>query len=109
MPSARRALPHASLPLIKRGGSMCIYGVLTDTVLHLEKSRAEFDFNLFVHRGRRAATQEEAQAARTSVSGFVKASSAPPTSSRTRLPSATFEQGFDAVHERKVIKALLTY
>lgn len=103
----KASITQASLPLIKRGGSMCIYGVLTDPVLHVEKSRADFNFNLFVHQWPTRRYEKEAQ---PQLCQWIR---------EGKLSSADFithtfairdiQQGFDAVHERKVIKALLTY
>ncbi|MDR2705186.1 MAG: zinc-binding dehydrogenase [Planctomycetaceae bacterium] len=41
---------NLSLPLLKLGGSMCIYGVLANETIPVKKSLAPYNFNLFVHQ-----------------------------------------------------------
>ncbi|MDR2169579.1 MAG: zinc-binding dehydrogenase [Planctomycetaceae bacterium] len=41
---------NLSLPLLKLGGSMCIYGVLANDTITVKKSLAPYNFNLFVHQ-----------------------------------------------------------
>ncbi len=53
---------NAALPLIKLAGSICVYGVLADALITLDKSNAPKNFNLFLHqwptRDAEAAAQE---------------------------------------------------
>jgi threonine dehydrogenase-like Zn-dependent dehydrogenase len=53
---------NAALPLIKLAGSVCVYGVLGDETLSIEKRLAPKNFNLFMHqwptRDAEAAAQE---------------------------------------------------
>jgi Zn-dependent alcohol dehydrogenase len=44
------ACVNAALPLVKMGGSVCVYGVLADRQLVLEKATGPYNFNLFVHQ-----------------------------------------------------------
>jgi NADPH:quinone reductase-like Zn-dependent oxidoreductase len=41
---------NAGLPLIKLGGSICVYGVIADPLVHLDKGAGPYNFNLFVHQ-----------------------------------------------------------
>lgn len=41
---------NAALPLIKLGGSVCVYGVLAGDSLSLAKGNAPYNFNLFMHQ-----------------------------------------------------------
>ena len=41
---------NQSLPLIKTGGSICIYGVLGADSIRIDKSRGPYNFNLYVHQ-----------------------------------------------------------
>jgi threonine dehydrogenase-like Zn-dependent dehydrogenase len=41
---------NAGLPLIKMGGSICVYGVVADPVIHLNKGAGPYNFNLLVHQ-----------------------------------------------------------
>jgi threonine dehydrogenase-like Zn-dependent dehydrogenase len=53
---------NAALPLIKLGGSVCVYGVLAGESLTLAKGTAPYNFNLYMHqwptRDAEAAAQE---------------------------------------------------
>lgn len=56
------AIINAALPLIKLGGSICVYGVISDSAITIEKGRGPYNFNLYMHqwptRGRERAAQE---------------------------------------------------
>jgi threonine dehydrogenase-like Zn-dependent dehydrogenase len=41
---------NAALPLVKLGGSVCVYGVLADRQFTLEKAQGPYNFNLFIHQ-----------------------------------------------------------
>lgn len=49
------------LPLIKLGGSVCIYGVLSHDNIPLNKSLGPYNFNLFVHQWPTRCREREAQ------------------------------------------------
>ena len=95
------------LPLLRRGGSHCIYGVLTHGVLHIDKSKADFNFNLLVHQWPTRRYEKESQAAlcqwiregRLTSADFIT----------HRFPLEKIADAFRAVSDRKVIKALLEY
>ncbi|MDZ4287102.1 MAG: zinc-binding dehydrogenase [Prosthecobacter sp.] len=96
-----------SLPLLRRGGSHCIYGVLTHGVLHIDKGKADFNFNLFVHQWPTRKYERESQAqlcqwireGRLTSADFIT----------HRFPLDQIAQGFEEVARRKVIKALIEY
>ena len=56
------AIINSAMSLIKMGGSICVYGVIDKPALHLDKSRAPYNFNLLVHqwptRSRESAAHE---------------------------------------------------
>lgn len=56
------AIANAGLPLIKMGGSICVYGVIADSEMTIAKGKGPYNFNLFVHqwptRSRERAAQE---------------------------------------------------
>jgi threonine dehydrogenase-like Zn-dependent dehydrogenase len=58
----RADILNAALPMIKLGGSVCVYGVVDTPVIPLEKHRGPYNFNLLVHqwptRFRESAAQE---------------------------------------------------
>ncbi len=41
---------NTALPLIKMGGSICVYGVIDSSVIQLSKHQGPFNFNLLIHQ-----------------------------------------------------------
>jgi threonine dehydrogenase-like Zn-dependent dehydrogenase len=95
------------LALLKRGGSHCIYGGLTQPMLHIDKTKADFNFNLFVHQWPTRQYERESQAqlcrwireGRLTSADFIT----------HRFPLADIREAFDEVARRGVIKALIEY
>jgi alcohol dehydrogenase len=58
----RESIINAALPLVKMGGSVCVYGVIDSPSVLLQKALGPYNFNLLVHqwptRFREAAAQE---------------------------------------------------
>ncbi|MEI7954940.1 MAG: zinc-binding dehydrogenase [Verrucomicrobiota bacterium] len=54
-------LVNSALPLIKMGGSICIYGVIAAESIPLKKSLGPYNFNLFVHQWPTRWREREAQ------------------------------------------------
>jgi threonine dehydrogenase-like Zn-dependent dehydrogenase len=58
----REAIINSALPLVKMGGSVCVYGVIDTPTISLDKARGPYNFNLLVHqwptRFRESAAQE---------------------------------------------------
>jgi threonine dehydrogenase-like Zn-dependent dehydrogenase len=58
----KESIINAALPLVKMAGSVCVYGVIDQPVIQLQKHRGPYNFNLLVHqwptRFREAAAQE---------------------------------------------------
>jgi len=52
---------NAGLPLIRLGGSVCVYGVLGEPQLLLEKATGPYNFNLLVHQWPTRRREREAQ------------------------------------------------
>ena len=50
-----------TLPLVKLGGSICIYGVLGADTIPLQKNLGPYNFNLFVHQWPTRFREREAQ------------------------------------------------
>ncbi len=55
------ACVNAALPLVKMGGSVCVYGVLADRQLALDKAAGPYNFNLFIHQWPTRRREREAQ------------------------------------------------
>ena len=98
---------HKGLPLLRRGGSHCIYGVLTHGVLHIDKSKADFNFNLFVHQWPTRRFEKESQAQLCQWIREGKLTSADFITHR--FPLDRIADAFDEVARRKVVKALIEY
>lgn len=95
------------LPLLRRGGSHCIYGVLTHGVLHIDKSKADFNFNLFVHQWPTRRYEKESQA---QLCQWIREGKLTSTDFIThRFQLDRIAEGFDEVARRGVIKALIEY
>jgi threonine dehydrogenase-like Zn-dependent dehydrogenase len=41
---------NAALPLVKLGGSVCVYGVIAEPAITVEKGKGPYNFNLYVHQ-----------------------------------------------------------
>ena len=52
---------NMSLPLVKLGGSICIYGVLANDTITVHKNLGPYNFNLFVHQWPTRFYEREAQ------------------------------------------------
>jgi threonine dehydrogenase-like Zn-dependent dehydrogenase len=44
------SIVNAGLDLVKMGGSICVYGVIAEPNVELQKHRGPYNFNLFVHQ-----------------------------------------------------------
>jgi len=96
-----------ALPLLKRGGSHCIYGVLTGGPLHIDRKLADFNFNLFVHQWPTRQFEREAQ---PQLCQWIREGKLTSKAFIThRFPLEKIADGFAAVRERKVLKALIGY
>jgi threonine dehydrogenase-like Zn-dependent dehydrogenase len=95
------------LPLLRRGGSHCIYGVLTQPVLHLDKSKGDFNFNVLVHQWPTRKYERESQPQLCQWIREKKLTSADFITHR--FPLDQIHEAFDEVARRGVIKALIEY
>jgi threonine dehydrogenase-like Zn-dependent dehydrogenase len=46
----RESIINEALPLVRLGGSICVYGVIDAPVIQLQKARGPYNFNLLVHQ-----------------------------------------------------------
>jgi threonine dehydrogenase-like Zn-dependent dehydrogenase len=53
---------NAGLPLLKMGGTLCVYGVLAELQLLLNKAAGPYNFNVFVHQWPTRWRERQAQA-----------------------------------------------
>ena len=58
----KESIINAALPLVKLGGSICVYGVVDQPTINLQKNEGPYNFNLLIHqwptRARESAAQE---------------------------------------------------
>ncbi len=101
-------LINAGLPLLKRGGSMCVYGVYAGVEeLMVRTTLADFNFNLFVHQWPTRRYEKESQ---VMLSDWVRSGRLSASEFIThRFEIDQVADALAAVSERKVIKALLSY
>ena len=52
---------NRSLPLVKLGGSICVYGAISDDEFTLAKAKGPYNFNLFIHQWPTRRREREAQ------------------------------------------------
>ena len=98
---------NMSLPLVKPGGSICIYGVLANDTIPLQKSLGPYNFNLFVHQW---PTRHRERAAQAPLCEWIRQGKLKADEFVTH--TFPFEQVNDALAASKtgaVIKCLLTY
>lgn len=95
------------LPLLTRGGSHCIYGELMEPLLHIDKTKADFNFNLLVHQWPTRKYERESQA---QLCRWIREGQLTSADFIThRFPLAHIREAFDEVARRGVIKALIEY
>ena len=96
------------LPLLKRAGSFCVYGFYAGLKqFSISNHLGDFNYNIFVHQWPTRLFEKEAQTPLCQWIREGKLSGQEFTSHR--FPIRHIDQGFDAVRNRKVIKALLSY
>ncbi|MDR3199447.1 MAG: alcohol dehydrogenase catalytic domain-containing protein [Planctomycetaceae bacterium] len=101
------AIVHLALPLLKLGGSICIYGVLTDDTIYVKKSLAPYNFNLFVHQW---PTRFRERAAQKPLCQWIREGKLKAADFVThRFPMEQINSALEAGKTGQVIKCLLTY
>lgn len=98
---------NAALPLVRMGGSVCVYGVVSADRLNVQKSAGPYNFNLFVHQWPTRRREREAQAplcrwireGRLSAREYVT----------HEFPVERVADALEAVRGGQVVKCLLRY
>jgi threonine dehydrogenase-like Zn-dependent dehydrogenase len=57
----REEIINTALPLVKMGGSICVYGVIDTPTIQLEKHKGPYNFNLIIHQWPTRALEAAAQ------------------------------------------------
>jgi len=98
---------NAGLPLIRMGGSICVYGVLADRAVTVQKGKGPYNFNLFMHQWPTRHREREAMGplcqwirdGKISAGEFVT----------HEFPVERIHDALEAVGRGEVLKALLRY
>ena len=101
------AIINAALPLVKLGGSVCVYGVIADESITIEKGKGPYNFNLLMHqwptRARERAAQEPLcewiRQGKLSAKEYITGD----------YPLEQINEAIQAVRRGEVIKAILRY
>lgn len=103
----RAEIVNAALPLVKMGGSICVYGVIGDDAITVEKKAGPLNFNLYVHQW---PTRSREHAAQKPLCDWIRAGTLTAEAFITHeFPIDRVTDAIDAVGRGEVIKALLRY
>lgn len=98
---------NAGLPLLKLGGSLCVYGVLAEPQLLLNKAAGPYNFNLLMHQWPTRRREREAQAA---VEQFVRRGELKAAEFVTHeFPVEQISEAFAIVRRGEAVKCLLRF
>ncbi|MEG1585898.1 MAG: zinc-binding dehydrogenase [Bacteroidales bacterium] len=100
------SIVNAGLALVKMGGDVCIYGVMTKSP-QLDLSKAPYNFDLHVHQW---PTRSEEKAAMETLTQWIsegKLSASEFISHRFKIDQ--IQDAFEAIKRNEVIKAVLTF
>ena len=101
------AIANAALPLVKMGGSICIYGVIADDAITIEKAKGPYNFNLFMHQW---PTRHRERAAMEPLCEWIRDGKVRADEFLTHdFPVEQIVEAVEQVRAGNVIKALLRY
>ena len=101
------AIINSALPMIKMGGSVCVYGVVSDEKILLEKANGPYNFNLMFHQWPTRRREKEALAL---LSEWIKEGKLSAGEFVTHeLPIERISDAFNLVKSGAVIKCLLHF
>jgi threonine dehydrogenase-like Zn-dependent dehydrogenase len=103
----RPSIINQALPMVKLGGSICVYGVVGEDSFTVDKHKGPYNFNLYVHQWPTRRREREAQGplcdwlreGKLDVEEFMT----------HEFPMEKVNDALDAVKSGEVIKALLRY
>jgi threonine dehydrogenase-like Zn-dependent dehydrogenase len=100
-------IANRALPMIKLGGSICIYGVIADSSMTLEKGRGPYNFNLFMHQW---PTRRRERVAQEPLCDWVRQGKISPGEFITHeFLVEQIHDALEAVREGTALKVLLRY
>ncbi|MBN2473954.1 MAG: zinc-binding dehydrogenase [Pirellulales bacterium] len=101
------AIANAALPLIRMGGSICIYGVIADQSITLAKGKGPYNFNLYMHQW---PTRYREKTALEPLCQWIRQGKVRSAEFITHeFPLEHIAEALAAVHDGGVVKALLRY
>ena len=101
------AIINTALGMIKLGGSICVYGVITDETITVNKAAGPYNFNLYVHQW---PTRFRERAAQEPLCEWIKQGKIKPEDFLTHdFKMEQINEALDAVKSGQVIKAVLRY
>jgi alcohol dehydrogenase len=101
------AIINAALPLIKLGGSVCVYGVLGQSSITLNHGTGPYNFNLLMHQW---PTRERERAAMEPLCEWIREGKLTAAEFATHdMPLEKINDALQAVRSGSVIKLLLRY
>ncbi len=101
------AIVNMSLPLIRMGGTIGVYGVIAEPAMTLEKGQGPYNFNLFMHQW---PTRWRERAAQAPLCDWIRAGTLQAEEFVTHeFPVQQIGEAIEQVKNGKVIKALLRY
>ena len=101
------AIINTALGMIKLGGSICVYGVITDETITINKAAGPYNFNLYVHQW---PTRFRERAAQEPLCEWIRQGKIKPEDFLTHdFKMEQINEALDAVKSGQVIKAILRY
>ncbi len=101
------SITNSALPLIKMAGSLCVYGVIADDNMTLEKHRGPYNFNLLVHQWPTRVYEAGAQEPLCEYLKDGRLAAADFVTGRYKLEE--FAAAFAASRQANAIKTMLTF
>jgi 2-desacetyl-2-hydroxyethyl bacteriochlorophyllide A dehydrogenase len=103
----RPSIINAALPMIKMGGSVCVYGVISEEEILLKKANGPYNFNLYIHQWPTRWREKEAQVLLTQWIKDAKLSAGEFVTHE--FPIVQISEAFSLVKSGAVIKCLLHF
>lgn len=101
------AIINAAIPMIKMEGRICVYGVLADDELTLNKGAGPYNFNLLIHQW---PTRVRERAAMTPLCDWIRAGKLSAAEYVTdRYPVEKINDALAAIKSGKVLKCLIDF
>ena len=98
---------NAGLPMIKMGGSICVYGVIAEESITVAKGKGPYNFNLYMHQW---PTRHRERAAMDPLCEWIREGKISAAEFVTHeFPVEQINDALEAVKQGKVLKALLRY